>query len=250
MNSPTFVSNSCAGRRADVELLIARAELVDDAAVLRARNRPAARTRCPSCGRRRSSAWPARCARAGCSTACRCGPGLRPRPGRTRLPSSSAAAFFSAMASEPAANTRRILPRSIIASRSSSLSIFRPLKIDQLRVQAAHQRAVELARPRTCPGRRGPSPPARRRWRRRGCRPRGPRGRRRVASFSANSLASLASFGASVGRSAGLAFHSTRSIVVLARVFQHDHAPGAAAAIAGRHRRLDRHRGSRRANRR
>jgi hypothetical protein len=55
------------------------------------------------------------------------------------LPASSASAFFSDIANDPAVNTQRIRPRSIIASRSFSLSVFRPLKTTAV---ASRQRRI------------------------------------------------------------------------------------------------------------
>ena len=159
--------------RADVELLIARLKRLDDAAVSPARNRPAGRTRCPAAAGLRPSAWPARSARAECSTACPRGPDLRPRRGRSRCPSSSRVGLLQRHRQRAGGEDR--------ADRAAGDHRFQVVELvdleaaedDQLRLQALLHRAVRTRRRRTCRAPRGPSPAARSCSTHRGCRPRG-----------------------------------------------------------------------------
>ena len=66
-------------------------------------------------------------------------------PRQKSWPASRASAFLRAIASEPALKIVRIVPRAIIASRSSSLSILMPLKTTSFALQAFLHRAFELA---------------------------------------------------------------------------------------------------------
>ena len=127
MNSPTFCSKWAIVFGTDVELLIAGLQRLDDALVAQLEIDGQHEFNPLLFAGLRPSAWPARSARAECSTACPCGPDLRSRPGKSPCRRASASAFFSAIASEPAEKIVRIVPRAIIASRSSSLSILMPL---------------------------------------------------------------------------------------------------------------------------